>query len=175
MLREAGYAFTVAPPGDEGQADGLAPAALALALARRKAGLVAAGRPGRLILAADTMVDLDGRPLGKPAGVAEAENMLVALSARWHLVHTGCCLLRDGRTIWAETVSTEVLFRRLDHDEIAAYAATGSPLDKAGAYGIQDLGGSLVKDIRGSYTNVVGLPMAEVVSALAEAGVRPEA
>lgn len=175
MLTRAGFSFrVVAPPEDDN--DGLAHLAageLVLTQGLAKGRAVARENPDQVVLAADTVVALYGRILGKPAHREEAEAMLADLSGLVHEVLTGFCLLRGGETLHAEAVRTEVEFRPLSPDEIRAYAATGSPLDKAGAYGIQDLGGGLVKSIRGSYTNVVGLPLAEVIQVLAGAGICP--
>lgn len=173
LLAATGFDFEVAaPPQDDNhQVEALAPARLALSQARAKAAAVAAKREGEIVLAADTVVVLDGKILGKPADLKQARAMLEALSGRVHQVLTGCCLWRGGRVVWEAVVESEVEFRRLFKTEIEAYLAAGSPLDKAGAYGIQDLGGGLVKAIKGSYTNIVGLPMAEVIEALAQEGV----
>ena len=174
LLSEAGFLFEVAPPHEEDNippANCLPPEELALKLALEKADSVARERPGELVLAADTLVVAEGRILGKPVDKEEAEAMLGLLSGRGHQVITGFCLQRDEEVLAREKVVTEVVFRPLSREEISAYAATGSPLDKAGAYGIQDLGGGLVAEVRGSYTNVVGLPMAEVIEALTRAGV----
>jgi len=173
MLAEAGFDFAVAQPEEEANHAfaGLSPAELVLAQARAKAASVAPAHPGRLILAADTVVAIEGRILGQPTDAAQAEAMLASLSGQVHEVLTGFCLRRDDKELAAEVVRTEVEFRYLRPAEIKAYVAAGSPLDKAGAYGIQDLGGGLVRRISGSYTNVVGLPMAEVIEALAGAEV----
>jgi len=176
MLREAGFNFEVLPPaGDDDSArdHDLAPADLALALAISKAASVAQARPADLILAADTLVVAEEMILGKPSLPGEASAMLEVLSGRSHQVVTGFCLTRDGQVLHQEAVRTRVEFRALSPNEIEAYVATDSPLDKAGAYGIQDLGGGLVKAVEGSYTNVVGLPLAEVIEALALWGVEP--
>lgn len=132
------------------------------------ARLSEASRAGA-VLVADTTVILDDRPLGKPADEAEARAMLRALSGRAHRVST-CFALSAGedpaRCVHRETVTSRVVFRALDDDEIAAYAATAEGLDKAGAYAIQGIGAFAVARVEGSYSNVVGLPACEVVSAL---------
>jgi septum formation protein len=125
------------------------------------------------VLVADTTVILDARPLGKPAGEAEARAMLRALAGRAHHVSTCFALSGPGDpgcALHTETVTSRVVFRDLDDDEIAAYAATGEGLDKAGAYAIQGIGAFAVARVEGSYSNVVGLPACEVVSALRRAG-----
>lgn len=176
LLREAGVPFEVAeaPPETEGRAgDGLSPAEAAVSRALAKA-LWASGRhPGRWVLGADTVVVLDGEGLGKPAGPAEARRMLGRLSGRTHEVLTGWALV-NGERRRTGCVRTRVGFRRLDGDAIARYAAGGEPMDKAGAYAIQGAGGALVDRIEGSYTNVVGLPLPEVLGALAECGALEE-
>jgi septum formation protein len=118
-----------------------------------------------LIIGADTVVTLDGEILGKPKDEADAENMLKRLSGRTHEVYTGYCVIRvkDGFSVCA-AVKTEVKFKEINDDKIRSYIATGEPMDKAGAYGIQGLGGLLIEKINGDYANVVGLP----VSALAD-------
>ncbi len=128
------------------------------------------------ILVADTTVILDDRPLGKPADEAEARAMLRALSGRAHHVSTCFAISAaadPARALRRETVTTRVVFAALGDDEIAAYAATGEGLDKAGAYAIQGIGSFAVARIEGSYTNVVGLPACEVVAALRETGLLP--
>lgn len=118
----------------------------------------------RLVIAADTMVVLDERPLGKPESAADAVATLVSLSGRTHLVKTSVCLLDDNSKFpksWIET--TEVAFRSLSEREIQDYVDSGHPMDKAGSYGIQGGGGDFVASIRGSYTNVVGLPMESLI------------
>lgn len=125
------------------------------------------------VLVADTTVILDDRPVGKPEGEAEARAMLRALSGRAHRVST-CFAISTGeapgRCVHRETVTSRVVFRALDDDEVAAYAATGEGLDKAGAYAIQGIGAFAVARVEGSYSNVVGLPACEVVSALRATG-----
>ena len=135
----------------------------AITVARRKLEhLAAAGTT----LAADTVVVADGHVLGKPADAAEARRILRRLSGVEHQVITGF-VLRRGTAEHAEAVVTRVWFRALSDAEIDRYVATGESLDKAGAYGIQGEGCSLVERIEGSYTNVVGLPLAEVLRAIA--------
>jgi septum formation protein len=110
-------------------------------------------------VSADTAVFLDGRAMGKPATKPKAIEMLESLSGRWHDVVTGMALFCEGR-IDTASETTRVRFRKLDRETIRAYVATGEPLDKAGGYGIQGLGGLLVERIEGDYFNVVGLPLA---------------
>ncbi len=125
-----------------------------------------------LILTSDTIVVLDGRIMGKPHDRAQAEEMLTALSGREHSVFTAFTLLPDGGEPRTEYVETKVRFRPLDREEIPAYAASGEPMDKAGAYGIQGLGGALVESIDGDYYTVMGLPLCRVCEALKRYGIR---
>ena len=126
--------------------------------------------PGDVILAADTIVAIDGEELGKPHSEEDAIEMLHALSGRTHAVSTGVCLLSPTRTGGHRSFSfyetTSVTFYELDDAAIEAYVETGEPLDKAGAYGIQGLGRTLVRTIEGDYFNVVGLPVAKTMRAL---------
>ncbi len=142
------------------------PMALALRVATAKARAIA----GEVVLAADTVVALEGQSLAKPADEAEAEAMLGLLSDRTHVVHTAV-VLKVGERFLSDIVTTEVRFRKLTVQEIRSYAASKEPLDKAGAYGIQGGGGALVAEIRGSYTNVVGLPLEETLRLLSMAGI----
>ena len=159
LLTRAGYEFEVAPADiDERRLDGEPPREMVRRLARRKAAAVAPGRPGAVVLGADTVVVIDGAVLGKPDGDAEAARMLRRLSGRAHEVLTGVALhaadrCRDG------VQSTRVVFRALSAEDVAWYLATGESADKAGAYSIQGRASRFVTRIEGSYTNVVGLPM----------------
>ena len=152
--------FTVSAPNvDESVEPGLSPADTVEQLSLRKAR-AAAGHfgPDELILAADTVVALDGAILGKPRDGNDAFAMLSALSGRENRVYTGVTVLRGNRAVTRHEV-TAVTFRELSPDEIWGYIATGEPLDKAGAYGIQGVGALLVSGIRGDYSNVMGLPV----------------
>jgi septum formation protein len=123
------------------------------------------------VIAADTVVDLDGVALGKPASAAEATRMLEALSGREHLVHTAFALAVPGSAVpTAERGTTRVRFYPLDPGEIAEYVATREPFDKAGAYGIQGRAASLIEAIDGDFYTVMGLPLARVVRALRRSG-----
>lgn len=122
------------------------------------------------VIAADTVVVLDGKILGKPKDAADAVRMLTELSGRTHKVLTGVAVSFQGRQL-AEVCETEVIFRTLTAAEIADYVATGEPLDKAGAYGIQGRGAVFVEKINGCYNNVVGLPLTRLHLMLAKLGV----
>ena len=149
----------------------LPPPRYARELARAKARDVASRHEGAAVLGADTVVALGGRILGKPAGEAEAKATLRALSGRKHAVYTGWCLLCGGKE-YGGTCKTTVFFHELSDAFIDAYVATGSPMDKAGSYGIQD-DARLVRSFRGSYTNVVGLPAEAIAKCLTKIGILP--
>ncbi len=162
----------LSPDVDETVEPGLSPARMVETLSLRKAQ-AAAGRAGAedLILAADTVVALDGRVLGKPRDQEDAFAMLSALSGREHRVYTGVTVLRGGQAA-TEHEETAVAFRALTPEEIRDYIATGEPMDKAGAYGIQGVGALLVQGIRGDYCNVVGLPLFRLGRMLSGFGVK---
>lgn len=111
-----------------------------------------------MVISADTLVELDGVALGKPADEADACRMLRALSGKGHNVHTGVAVHLGGR-VYRGTQSSEVIFRELTDEQIRDYVATGEPMDKAGSYGIQGKGGALVKGYNGDFDNIVGLPL----------------
>ena len=151
----------------------LTPAQLVESLSRQKAEEVSAGAgPEDLVIAADTVVSVDGRVLGKPRDRRDAAEMLAALSGREHTVYTGVTVRRGGETI-TEHEATAVRFRPLTRGEIEDYVSTGEPMDKAGAYGIQGYGCLLVEGITGDYFNVVGLPVCRLGRILARFGVDP--
>jgi septum formation protein len=180
LLRSLGLHVEVAPSGyEEPPIPDLSPPELAVAHAQEKltAALARrAGAPPEAVVAADTVVDLDGTPLGKPLDADEAEAMLGMLSGREHLVHTAFALWLPGRpgTI-EERSTTRVRFYPLHADEIRDYVATGEPLDKAGAYGIQGLAAALVESIQGDFYTVMGFPLGAFVRALARSGFAPRA
>lgn len=149
------------------------PAAHARRLAEIKAAAVADLHPESHVIGADTIVVVDGDILGKPASEREAEKMLARLSGRAHIVHTGYAILcREKNFRFTGVEETLVQFKELSASEISWYVKTGEPSDKAGAYAIQDKGAAIVKSIVGSYTNVVGLPLCEVVEVLEREGFR---
>lgn len=162
--------FDVVPAGiDETPLVGEAPAAMVQRLAIAKARAVA-GRSGHsdddpVVIAADTTVDLDGRILGTPADIADGRAMLAALSGRTHLVHTGLAV-RHRDVEHGALITTKVGFSELEPELVDAYLSTGEGLDKAGAYGIQGLGSALVCSVRGSLSNVIGLPLDELAELL---------
>lgn len=165
LLQAEGIVFETVPGDDDEPAP--EPGESCTHYARRaaiaKAVQVARANPGRWALGADTVVAVDGEPLGKPADADDARRMLRRLSGRSHEVCTGVALARvggdGGCDVRADVAVTGVTFRALDEAEIGAYVATGEPLDKAGAYGIQGKAGQFVSQVEGSYSNVVGLPL----------------
>jgi len=170
LLRSAGVPLKVMPSNaDERFAPGEKPEKHALRLAREKAREVAEEFPDRWVLAADTVVVIGDRILGKPKDPKEAGKMLRLLSGQKHRVITGYCLLHSsGRKRKEGHITTGVFFKPLTSAEIQWYISTREPFDKAGGYAIQGRGAFMVKRIVGSYTNVVGLPLCEVIEALKE-------
>ncbi len=173
LLTALGVPFRVVPAEvDERPMTGESPVQIAERLAREKAAAVAARlEPSAVVLGADTVVAMsDGEVLGKPTDAEDAARMLRRLSGEEHFVHTGFAVVsREHELDVVHSVTTRVRFTRLTPEDIAAYVRTGEPMDKAGAYGIQGIGGMFVRSITGSYSNVVGLPLAEVREALREA------
>ena len=169
LLTRAGYEFDVVPPEvDEARVGGESVYEHVTRLARAKAGAVAATHPDRMVIGADTVVVADGVLLGKPQDWREAAVMLRTLSARSHEVVTGVALV-TATSCRTAVESTVVSFVALNDAVIDWYVATGEPLDKAGAYGAQGLGSRFVDRVDGSYTNVVGLPIAVVARLFSEA------
>jgi septum formation protein len=170
LLTQAGLKFEVFPSDfDEKAVAFRDPAAYVRTLSKAKAEDIAGKHPHSWVIGADTIVFIDGKMLGKPRGRDAARAMLKCLSGQTHQVFTGytlCCVGR-GKSI-TDAICTEVTFKRLSDDEIEWYIHTDEPFDKAGAYAIQGLGTFLVKRINGSYTNVVGLPVCEVIEHLIE-------
>ena len=177
ILQQLGLAFQSLPQAiDESRLPGEAPAAFVQRLARGKAesALAALGnRPGALCLGSDTTVVCDGEIFEKPEDAADARRILGALSGKTHQVLTAVALASAG---FSEVLlsTSAVTFRELDDAEIDAYWATGEPADKAGAYGIQGLGAMFVTSISGSYSAIMGLPVAETVNLLARVGITVE-
>lgn len=166
LLRLAGYEPVVRAAGvDEAAVAGEVPAAYVARLARSKA-LAVARAGNEVVLGADTAVVADGEALGKPVDAADARVMLARLCGREHEVLTGVAVRGRDDSLEETVVATTVLLTALTDEAIARYVATGEPLDKAGAYGIQGIGATLVERIDGSWTNVVGLPVVETVRLL---------
>lgn len=169
LLRQIGISFIhISPNVDETITENLTPEELVEHLALRKAASVAERKPNALILSADTLVVSRGLIFGKPLGAFEAADMLRQLSGSTHIVHTGMALVhKQSERIVSVVESTEVTFGRLTETEISNYVKTGAPLDKAGAYGIQDdLGALFIERIHGDYYNVVGLPLRRLYTLL---------
>lgn len=139
-------------------------------LACEKVAAIAPRYPGALVIGSDTVVAVDGVVLGKPRDEEDAVAMLMQLQGREHEVATGVAVFHGG--LWSAVERVRVRFRPFDRMTAQAYAATGEPLDKAGAYGIQGLGATLVQGIAGDYFAVMGLPIARLVTLLREAGYR---
>ena len=171
LLDLIGIRHTVSPADtDESLRVGELPEAYAERLARAKAETLAAANPEALIIGADTIVVIDDTVLGKPRDIGDAERMLGILSGRSHTVMTAVAV-----NYLRQTVSTvemvDVTFRPLNEDEIRNYIATGEPMDKAGAYGIQGYGATIVRRIDGDYFAVMGLSLVKLVALMAEVGV----
>lgn len=150
--------------------DGEDPVAFATSLALEKAMAVARQRPQEAVLGADTVVSVDGSILGKPADQADAVRMLEQLKAKEHVVATGICLICRG-SVYSESATARVRMRPYSTAEIEDYIASGEPMDKAGAYAIQGLGGDLVETVQGCHDTVVGLPLTLVEDLLLRCGV----
>ena len=170
LLREMGYKFQICVPDVDEHVEGHA-RDIVSALARRKAHAAAAHFDEGVVIASDTLVSLDGKPLGKPRDADDARAMLTALSGRQHSVFTGVCVL-DIKTGKSQTrcVRTGVTFLPLDTRQIDDYIATGEPMDKAGAYAIQGRAGRFVESLDGELENVIGLPVVEVREMLTDFG-----
>jgi septum formation protein len=176
LLRDAGYRFQCLPadvPEVARAGESARDYARRLALDKAQAAQRALPRETlRPVLGADTDVSLDGLILGKPRDRAEAIDMLLRLSNRSHEVNTAVALV-TGAQVAFDSTCTEVVFGRITREDASAYWDTGEPADKAGAYAIQGLGARWVREIRGSYSGVVGLPLYETVTLLRGAGVQP--
>lgn len=169
LLDLMGLTYTVETPDVDESFSGR-PSETVMEISRRKAAAVAARHSDSVIIAADTLVFADGA-LGKPHTPERAKEMLRSLAGNWHHVYTGITVIntRSGRTL-RNVDKTRVHLVSMTEQEIDAYVATGEPLDKAGAYGIQGMGGMFVDRIDGSYSNVVGLPMSMLRIMLAQVG-----
>ena len=172
LLGRMGLEFvTQASKIDESAFDGLAARELVATLSREKAQWIARQLDGEtLVIGADTVVVRDGAALGKPKDAEDAVAMLLSLSGRDHQVCTGVTVCRGDRVL-TQVEETQVTFRDLTEAEVRQYVSTGEPMDKAGAYGIQGLGGLLVEGIRGDYSNVVGRPVCRLGQMLKDFGV----
>lgn len=162
--------FIVCPSDASEQIDEHDPRAYAMELAVRKAQDVASNRPGDTVIAADTIVCLGDRILGKPGDKQEAHDYLRTLSGEVHEVYTGVAVVHEGK-LHRFCECTEVHFRHLSDSLIEDYIASGEPMDKAGAYGIQGIGGRFVEGIHGDFFNVMGLPLCALSCLLEELGI----
>ena len=173
LLNQAGLQFKVIPSQvDESTVPMTSPESYVKLLAEQKAQDIARKYPDNYVIGADTIVLMDGTILGKPKSRDEARQMLTRLSGKTHQVLTGFAVYcTAGSYSYSDTVKTDVRFKNLAPEEIEWYIHTPEPFDKAGAYAIQGLGTILVKSINGSYTNVVGLPVCEVIELLLEQGI----
>ena len=172
LLRQIGLTdFTVRVPDvEERVPDGLSPRETVEAISRQKAQAVDAA-PGEIIVTADTMVFLDGMRLGKPRDEADALRMLTALQGRTHTVCTGVTVRRGARLL-TRSEATEVTFRPLSRETLLRYIATGEPMDKAGAYGLQERGILFIERVEGDVSNVIGLPLPLLDAMLSEFDLR---
>jgi septum formation protein len=172
LLTLVGIAHTVQPADiDEAYLPGEEPAAHAQRLAREKAAVVAAEAPDAVVIGSDTIVVVDGEVLGKPRDEAHAAQMLTRLSGRSHVVMTAIAVRwRDAERSTVETVG--VTFHPLTVQDIQSYIATREPMDKAGAYGIQGYGATIVERVDGDYFAVMGLPLQRLVRLMSELGLR---
>jgi len=171
LLNLVGITHTVQPADiDESLRAGELPEAYAERLSRAKAETIAATNPDALIIGADTIVVIDDTVLGKPLDVGDAERMLRILSGRSHTVMTAVAVVFAGLTVSAVEM-VDVTFRPIHDDEIRRYVETGEPMDKAGAYGIQGYGATIVRRIDGDYFAVMGLSLVGLVALMADAGV----
>ena len=172
LLRQVGCEFRVeVSQAEENNAADLPPAELVRVHALAKARAVAATAPaGEIVIGADTLVVLAGKVYGKPKNAADAESMLAELAGRTHSVWSGVAVVTAGRCL-TEAVETKVTLARLTPEQIRRYVATGEPLDKAGAYAVQERGALFVERLAGCYFNVVGLPLQALSRLLAQVGV----
>ena len=167
LLQLLQVAFTVRPADIDEAMDPTKPPEQEVARVSKLKAEATSREPGDVVIAADTIVVLEDRVLGKPADKAEANSMLRALSGRDHQVMTGITVLRGSNAI-THTEITDVHFRPLTEEEIFRYVETGEPMDKAGAYGIQGFAAPFVEGIRGDYYNVMGLPVCRLEQMLRE-------
>ena len=162
LLSQAGIEYTVEPADIEETTTETLPAKVVEDLSRQKALAVSKNHPGQVVLAADTVVAFDDKILGKPVDEDDAFEMLTELSGRTHQVYTGVTIVYTDGSVKTFSECTEVTMYPNSPEAIRSYIASGEPMDKAGAYGIQGLGAVLVERINGDYNNVVGLPLARV-------------
>ena len=167
LMKEISSSFVIdVSHADESVDDNIKPINAVKIIAKRKGEAVISRHPHDLVISADTIVDLNNEIIGKPIDMDDAKKMLKKLSGKAHLVHTAYCLFLEGR-VFIDTVTSEVLFNNLSDELINNYVESKSPLDKAGAYGVQDNEKfPLVKEIKGSVTNVIGFPVEDIKEAI---------
>jgi septum formation protein len=172
ILEMVGLDFEVIPGAvDESFLEGETPRDHVLRLSREKAEVVSMAHPDAWVLGADTVVLINGEVLGKPVTRDEAKMMLMKLSGRAHCVMTGFTILRKSSSAGLSHVAeSTVVFKAMSAEEMEWYAGTEEPYDKAGGYAVQGMGACLIREVQGSYTNVVGLPLCEVIDALRQLG-----
>jgi septum formation protein len=173
ILRTLGISFSIIPPDiDERRKRDETIRDYALRIAHEKAKKVGTHFPDKWVIGADTIVVHKGKVLGKPKSEAEAMEMLTALRGKWHKVLTGYCILNMSKQAsYQDVVETKVFIKDLTDEEIRRYIKTSEPFDKAGSYAVQGKGGFMVKEIKGSYSNVVGLPICEITDILLSLGI----
>jgi len=171
LLRVLGIEFDVIPSDvSEELLNGETPRDHVLRLAREKSAAVSHDNPSAWVLGADTVVVINDEVLGKPETHNEERAMLAKLSGRSHQVLTGFSIVKDGKILIHDVVESTVIFKEMHEDEIEWYVSTKEPYDKAGGYAVQGMAAFFIKEIHGSYANVVGLPLTEVVTALKHVG-----
>lgn len=167
LLKQIGLRFAIkAADINEDDLNGHGPGKHTEILAERKARAVACENPESIVIGADTVVFCNGKMLGKPKDKADAFHMLESLSGSTHQVYTGYAIILPDASAYVESVCTDVTFRTLEKWEIKRYIESGLPMDKAGAYGIQDSAATFVESVKGCYFNVVGLPISRFFCAL---------
>ena len=173
ILRTLGISFSIIPPDiDERKKRDESIRDYVLRIAAEKAKKVGALFPDKWVIGADTVVVHKGKVLGKPKSEEEAMEMLTGLRGKWHKVLTGYCILNMSKqTSCKDVVETKVFIKDLTDEEIRRYIKTSEPFDKAGSYAVQGKGGFMVKEIKGSYSNVVGLPICEITDILLSLGI----
>jgi septum formation protein len=173
ILRTLGISFSIIPPDiDESKRRDETIRDYVLRVAHEKAEKVGTHFPDKWVIGADTIVVYKGKVLGKPKSEEEAMEMLTTLQSKWHKVLTGYCILNMSKqACYQDVVETKVFIKDLTRDEIKRYIKTSEPFDKAGSYAIQGRSGYMVKEIKGSYSNVVGLPICEITQILMSLGI----
>lgn len=176
-MESAGIVPVIMPSNvsEEVKGDGLSPSELVKVLARRKIESVSEEHPHDYVLGGDTIVYIDGEVLGKPATEEDAVSMLKHISGKTHVVYTGIALYEPRtKTVLDDFDATEVTMRKMDEQEIRSYVRTGEPMDKAGSYALQGIGGFFVERVNGDFSGVIGLPLPKVYNLLRRAGLSPD-